>query len=33
MFEPRKSATNVLNVYDEFLEGGRGENRAARDRG
>lgn len=32
-FDPRKSATNILNVYDEFLEGGRGENRAARDRG
>jgi glycosyltransferase involved in cell wall biosynthesis len=32
-FDSRKSATNILNVYDEFLEGGRGENRAARDRG
>ena len=32
-FDSRKSATNILNVYDEFLEGGRGENRAARDGG
>jgi glycosyltransferase involved in cell wall biosynthesis len=32
-FDPRKSAMKILNVYDEFLEGGRGENRAARDGG
>ena len=32
-FDPRKSATKILNVYDEYSEGGRGQNRAARDRG
>ena len=32
-FDPKKSAMKILNVYDEFLEGGRGENRAARDGG
>jgi hypothetical protein len=32
-FDPRKSAMKILNVYDEFLEGGRGENRATRDGG